>query len=189
MTGSYPYAVAALLTVTLAALVSQRLFGLSFFDRQLMDRDINIQAGRQTIALQEQTVGPLVTEAYLALPPDTLVPDALTAMGDAGVTECYILSADGMLTGKANLHQLLGANDAQRTLYTVMSRDMLVLESTQSLLDAMEAITDFVGESVPVCEPGAGDGSPGRFLGAVAEGDLFGAYLTVTRSVYHLEHS
>ena len=189
MTGSYPYAVAALLTVTLAALVSQRFFGLSFFDRQLMDRDINIQAGRQTIALQEQTVAPLVTNAYLALSPDTDVEDALVAMKEAGVTECYVVAPAGTLEGKASLHQLLDANDAQRTLYTIMSRDMLVLESTQSLLGAMEAITEFVGESVPVCEPSEEAGRPGRFLGAVAEGDLFAAYLAVTRSVYHLEHS
>ena len=160
MTGSYPYAVAALLTVTLAALVSQRLFGLSFFDRQLMDRDINIQAGRQTIALQEQTVAPLVTDAYLALSPDTDVEDALVAMKEAGVTECYVVAPAGTLEGKASLHQLLDANDAQRTLYTIMSRDMLVLESTQSLLGAMEAITDFVGESVPCANRPRRRGAP-----------------------------
>ena len=147
------------------------------------------QAGRQTIALQEQTVAPLVTDAYLALSPDTDVEDALVAMKEAEVTECYVVAPAGTLEGKASLHQLLDANDAQRTLYTIMSRDMLVLESTQSLLGAMEAITDFVGESVPVCEPSEEAGRPGRFLGAVAEGDLFAAYLTVTRSVYHLEHS
>ncbi|MEY3042315.1 MAG: hypothetical protein RLZZ174_1397 [Pseudomonadota bacterium] len=188
MTGSYPYAVAALLTVTLAALVSQRLFGLSYFDRQLMDRSINIQAGRQTIALQEQTVGPLVTDAYLALAADSTAEDGKAAMVRAGVTEAYVLAADRTLEGKVSLHQLLAASNDDRTLGDLMSRDMLVLPASMSLLDAMEAITDFVGESLPVCEGGI-EGSPGRFLGAVSEGDLFAAYLAVSRSVFHLEHS
>jgi CIC family chloride channel protein len=188
MTGSYPYAVAALLTVTLAALVSQRLFGLSYFDRQLMDRSINIQAGRQTIALQEQTVGPLVTDAYLALAADSTAEDGKAAMVRAGVTEAYVLAADRTLEGKVSLHQLLAASNDNRTLGDLMSRDMLVLPASMSLLDAMEAITDFVGESLPVCEGGI-EGSPGRFLGAVSEGDLFAAYLAVSRSVFHLEHS
>jgi CIC family chloride channel protein len=188
MTGSYPYAVAALLTVTLAALVSQRLFGLSFFDRQLMDRSINIQAGRQTIALQEQTVGPLATDAYLALVADSTAADGKAAMVRAGVTEAYVLAADRTLQGKVSLHQLLAASNDDRTLGELMSRDMLVLQASMSLLDAMEAITDFVGESLPVCEGGI-EGKPGRFLGAVSEGDLFAAYLAVSRSVFHLEHS
>jgi CIC family chloride channel protein len=188
MTGSYPYAVAALLTVTLAALVSQRLFGLSFFDRQLMDRSINIQAGRQTIALQEQTVGPLATDAYLALAADSTAADGKAAMVRAGVTEAYVLAADRTLQGKVSLHQLLAASNDDRTLGELMSRDMLVLQASMSLLDAMEAITDFVGESLPVCEGGI-EGKPGRFLGAVSEGDLFAAYLAVSRSVFHLEHS
>jgi len=188
MTGSYPYAVAALLTVTLAALVSQRLFGLSFFDRQLMDRSINIQAGRQTIALEEQTVGPLATDAYLALAADSTAADGKAAMVRAGVTEAYVLAADRTLQGKVSLHQLLAASHDDRTLGELMSRDMLVLQASMSLLDAMEAITDFVGESLPVCEGGI-EGKPGRFLGAVSEGDLFAAYLAVSRSVFHLEHS
>ena len=188
MTGSYPYAVAALLTVTLAALVSQRLFGLSFFDRQLMDRSINIQAGRQTIALQEQTVGPLATDAYLALAADSTAADGKAAMVRAGVTEAYVLAADRTLQGKVSLHQLLAASNDDRTLGGLMSQDMLVLQASMSLLDAMEAITDFVGESLPVCEGGI-EGKPGRFLGAVSEGDLFAAYLAVSRSVFHLEHS
>ena len=46
LTGSYEYGVAAMVAVIISSLVTYRAFGLSFFDRQLLDRgSICVKAG------------------------------------------------------------------------------------------------------------------------------------------------
>ena len=54
LTKSYDCAVAAMLAVMICSLLTHRLFGHSFFDRQLLDRDIDLQKGREAIALSQQ---------------------------------------------------------------------------------------------------------------------------------------
>ena len=56
MTTSYEFAVAAMLSVVSCKIVSNVLFGHSFFDRQLLDRGINISLGRSHINLMDLSV-------------------------------------------------------------------------------------------------------------------------------------
>ena len=46
MTMSYEFALAAMLSVVIATMVSNVIFGHSFFDRQLLDRGIDVAQGR-----------------------------------------------------------------------------------------------------------------------------------------------
>ena len=56
LTGSYDYAVAAMVAIIISSLVTHRIFGLSFFDRQLLDRGIDMRLGRESIALSQKSV-------------------------------------------------------------------------------------------------------------------------------------
>ena len=53
LTESYQYAVAVMIAVMLCSLITHRLFGNSFFDRQLLDRGIDLLKGRESIALNQ----------------------------------------------------------------------------------------------------------------------------------------
>ena len=53
LTQSYAYAVAVMVSVMLCSLITNRLFGHSFFDRQLLDRGIDLLKGREAIALRQ----------------------------------------------------------------------------------------------------------------------------------------
>ena len=59
LTQSYEYAVAAMIAVMVCNLLTNRLFGNSFFDRQLLDRGIDLRKGREAIALNQQVCRPL----------------------------------------------------------------------------------------------------------------------------------
>ena len=52
LTQSYEYAVAAMIAVMVCNLLTNRVFGNSFFDRQLLDRGIDLLKGRESIALK-----------------------------------------------------------------------------------------------------------------------------------------
>ena len=53
MTVSYEFALAAMLSIVVAIMVSNLLFGHSFFDRQLLDRGIDVAQGRGHIEMME----------------------------------------------------------------------------------------------------------------------------------------
>jgi CIC family chloride channel protein len=47
----------ALLSVTLSSSITYKLFGLSFFDRQLLDRGVDLRRGREYIHMTQIYVG------------------------------------------------------------------------------------------------------------------------------------
>ena len=47
----------ALLSVTLSSSITYKLFGLSFFDRQLLDRGVDLRRGREYIHMTQISVG------------------------------------------------------------------------------------------------------------------------------------
>ena len=56
LTGSYEYGLMALLSVTLCSTLTYRFFGLSFFDRQLLDRGIDLTRGREHIYMTQRKI-------------------------------------------------------------------------------------------------------------------------------------
>ena len=98
MTLNYQLAIAAMLGTVLSLVVSNALFGHSFFDRQLLDRDIDISQGRGQLLLLETTVRELVLEDYVRLKPDMSSGDAMDALLKHSMTEGYIVSDDNRLT-------------------------------------------------------------------------------------------
>jgi CIC family chloride channel protein len=65
LTQSYAYAVAALMAVMASMLLTHRLFGHSFFDRQLLDRGIDLAQGREAIALSQHTLEPHLSDDFV----------------------------------------------------------------------------------------------------------------------------
>ena len=110
MTMSYDYALAAMLSVVTAALVSHHIYGHSFFDRQLLDRGIDISQGRGHLEMMEIPVRDLVSDDYVTAHQSDSKSDVVNRMITHGVSESYLL--DGRrFWGKLTLHELLQQPD------------------------------------------------------------------------------
>jgi len=182
MTMSYEYALATMLSVVTAALISQYLYGHSFFDRQLLDRGIDIAQGRGHLEMMELSVETIVSREFLAARPDETKGEIISGMIDKGVSEGYLLH-DNRYLGKFTLQELMKLTDDQPVADAADS-DAISIKHDASLMQAIEVASDFVGESIPVINR-----ETGQMLGIVTEGDIFRLYLKTQNNIMDLEHS
>ena len=180
LTQSYAYAVAALMAVMASMLLTHRLFGHSFFDRQLLDRGIDLSLGREAIALSQHTLETHLSDDYVKVDETTSGQTALELMRQAEQTEAYVVSDSGRLAGKLSVHQAIQAN--KQTVFQFADTDPVLLNLDDSLQHAMHTVSDFVGESVPII-----DRETRELLGVITEGDLFKAVIDVQSTVRHQE--
>jgi CIC family chloride channel protein len=180
LTQSYAYAVAALMAVMASMLLTHRLFGHSFFDRQLLDRGIDLSLGREAIALSQHTLETHLSDDYVKVDETTSGQTALELMRLAEQTEAYVVSDSGRLAGKLSVHQAIQAD--KQTVFQFADADPVLLNLDDSLQHAMHTVSDFVGESVPII-----DRETRELLGVITEGDLFKAVIDVQSTVRHQE--
>lgn len=176
LTQSYGFAVAALMSVMASMLLTHRLFGASFFDRQLMDRGINLAHGREAIALAQNTLKGHVNDDYVSLSETNTGHEALEKMREKQQTEAYVISGNGCLAGKLSIHQAIEAES--KSVFNFLDTQPILLHLDDPLSTAMHVVSDFVGESLPII-----DRNDRRFLGVITEGDLFKAVITVQSDV------
>ena len=183
MTLNYQLAIAAMLGTVLSLVVSNALFGHSFFDRQLLDRDIDISQGRGQLLLLETTVRELVLEDYVRLKPDMSSGDAMDALLKHSMTEGYIVSDDNRLLGKISMPSLVAVG-ADVVIDGISDKQPIVIKHDASLLQAIEVASSFVGESMPII-----DLETRALLGVVNEAGLFQLYLSTQTKVADLERA
>ena len=173
LTGSYDYGLMALLSVTLCSTLTYRFFGLSYFDRQLLDRGIDLTRGREHINMTQIYVAELQLSDSLYFQRDAAPEHILQSMQENQTTEVYILNEDKSLFGKLDLHSLINSMD---NFEANIDQSPTKLDTTNSLVEALEIASEFVGESIPIM-----DGE--KFLGAITEGDLFKKVLEIEDSL------
>ena len=162
LTGSYQYGLGALLTVILCSLFTFRFFGLSYFDRQLMDRSVDLRKGREFLALSQTLVSEVKGSDYLSFGAETKPEEVLTAMKEKLCTEAYICDENQTLIGKVTIHSITGIE----TLSEGIDKNPIVIPSSSILNQARSIASDFGGESIPVTEGG-------KLVSALTEGDIF----------------
>ena len=162
LTGSYQYGLGALLTVILCSLFTFRFFGLSYFDRQLMDRSVDLRKGREFLALSQTLVSEVKGSDYLSFGAETKPEEILIAMKDKLCTEAYICDDNQTLIGKVTIHSITGIENLSEGI----DKEPIVIPSSSNLNQARSIASDFVGESIPVTEEG-------KLVGALTEGDIF----------------
>jgi len=181
LTLSYEFTLITLLAVIVSQVISSNLFGNSFFDRQLLDRGIDLKFGRGKFSLSQARVLERAHNDFVSTPTGSTVAAVLKLLSEAGQTEAYCLSHDGNLEGKLSIIHLMGA-DKDQAVREIMDRRPLRLKADQNMLEAIEVASGFVGETIPVIEePG------GKMIGVVSESDLFSAYLDIQEQVQDVE--
>jgi CIC family chloride channel protein len=182
LTQSYPYAVAVMVSVMLCSLITNRLFGHSFFDRQLLDRGIDLIKGREAIALRQMTIGSFSDQNHVRAAAQSTGQNLGEQMKDRSQTEAYIVDDEGILLGKISLYAALEAADS--SIERFMDTRPTILYSHNSLEDAMLKVRQFVGESLPVV-----NAETGELEGSITEGGLFQAVTDVQNQARTLERA
>ena len=177
ITGSYPLALAAMVSIVTAIYVSNLLFGSSYFDRLLRDRGIDMTRGRGHIQMMHARIDHLVSDKYAAVLIDAPIAEAHQALRATKATECYLVDGEGVLRGKLSLSDSIDAASTDRVSQHA-SEGIITISADASLQDAIEQASHFVGESIPVIDP-----DTGRLCGVVTEGDLFRQYLALQNQV------
>jgi CIC family chloride channel protein len=181
LTTSYEMAVAAAIAVAVCAFLSNMILGQSFFDRQLLDRGIDIRMGRGHLALTQMPISNIMVQDYLSISAQDSVQEVRLRMANAGGTEAYCLDLDGCLLGKAELAHLI-AIGADVAIGDHLDRKPLVLSDTASVQSALTKLAQFVGESVPIVHA-----DTGALRGVVFESSLFHAFLDTQNRMTAIE--
>lgn len=168
LTGSYAYGLSAMLCVILCSILTLRFFGLSYFDRQLLDRGIDLRQGQEHIELSLTPVQEIQGGEFVRLSQRTSVAEARQALIDAQATEAYVCDVHGQLLGKINIHSLTHASSLEQ----VMDDNPTTLAVDDNLSTAMTKASTFVGESIPVIDNG-------KLVDALSEGDIFNKVLQI----------
>ncbi len=182
MTMSYEYALAAMLSVVVSIMLSNLIFGHSFFDRQLNDRGIDISLGRGHIEMMETPILNLASDEYVGVGASTKIEDAVKKLVASGMTEGYVLEEnERVYLGKISLNELIG-KDNQASVHDHMMVDPITIKDDASLQQSIEVASNFVGESIPVINR-----QKGMLVGVITEADLFKEYLSLQNKVVDLE--
>ncbi len=182
LTQSYAYAVAVMVSVMLCSLITNRLFGHSFFDRQLLDRGIDLLKGREAIALRQLIVGPFSEQNYVRATTQSTGQNLVHRLKSRGQTEAYIVDDGGKLLGKASIYAAIEAAD--NSIADFMDAQPIILYAHNSLDEAMLKVSQFVGESLPVV-----NAETGELQGCITEGALFQAITDVQNQARTLERA
>jgi CIC family chloride channel protein len=183
MTMNYEFALVAMVSVVAAIMVTSIIFGHSFFDRQLIDRGIDISQGRGHLEMTETPVTSIVSDDYPRIELGDTVENVMTLLKDSGSTEGYVLDAGNMFKGKVSIHALIGM-PSHAKVDKAIDLEPLSIKHDASLLQAIEVASNFVGESIPVVNR-----DTGLLVGVVTEADLFGLYLSLQNRVSDLERA
>ena len=181
LTASYDMALVSLGSVVTSSLTVSILFGYSFFDKQLLDRGIDIRRGRGHIGLTETPVSTIVSDEFLRLEAEEKNSTAIDKMVSAGVTEAYLLDNKNTFLGKIIITDIVRQNPNQLAKNFCIDNP-LSIKTDASLQQCIEAASEFVGETIPVI-----DRQTNVLQGVVSEADIFQAYLKLQNNVIDLE--
>jgi CIC family chloride channel protein len=172
-----------MVSVVAAIMVTSIIFGHSFFDRQLIDRGIDISQGRGHLEMTETPVTSIVSDGYPRIELGDTVENVMTLFKDSGSTEGYVLDAGNMFKGKVSIHALIGM-PSHAKVDKAIDLEPLSIKHDASLLQAIEVASNFVGETIPIVNR-----DTGLLVGVVTEADLFGLYLSLQNRVSDLERA
>ena len=181
LTGSYEYALLAMISIVTSVLTSHLIFGHSFFDKQLLDRGIDIAGGRTGLEMMERNIVTILHQDFTRLLPKASVKAAIDALLRDNATEAYVLKDDNTFIGKLTIQDLLLAQPGS-PVDAYFQKDVISIKSDASLQQAMEVAVQFVGESIPIV-----DREKNQMLGIVTEADLFRDYLSLQDKIVDLE--
>ena len=181
LTMSYEYTIAALVSTMVAVMISNSLYGHSFFDKQLAQRGIDLSQGRGNLELMLKKIEEIVSQDYLIVSANEKVSSVIRKMSQRNNSEAYCLDKNGKFLGKCKLAEIASAVKS-KTIAGFLEKEPVSIKLDASILQAIEVASAFVGESIPVISR-----SDGKLAGIVTEADIFQAYMSTQVRINDLE--
>ena len=181
LTMSYEYAIAALVSTMVAVMISNSLYGHSFFDKQLEQRGIDLSQGRGNLELMLKKVEAIVSQDYLVVSKNEKISSVIKKMSKNNNSEAYCIDKKGKFLGKCKLSEIACAVK-NKTISKFLEKEPTSIKLDASILQAIEVASDFVGESIPVISR-----LDGKLAGVVTEADIFQAYMSTQVKINDLE--
>ena len=171
LTSDYQVALGAGISVCFSNLISSKIYGHSAFDQMLLNRNIDLRLGRDNLHLKSISISSIYNKNYIRLAPEHKVEDMIKILSESENSDGYIISPKGVLLGKVFLPKLILIENKSLPPDKNLFTSFLSLNENQNILEAIDLIKDFVGESVPVVD------NNNNILGIVTESDLFNQLL------------
>ena len=181
LSNNYDLGVISILSIASATLITYLFFGQSLFDRQLLNRGIDIALGRSHLKLMDEKIGSLTSKNFMVFLQNTHPQHALELMVAKEFTEAYLVDERGIYKGKIRLIDLMSNTD-QKHCYVLRENNEILLTDEDSILQGIETCKNFVGESIPVINK-----DTKNLVGIITESDLFKAYLDLNKQIRDLE--
>lgn len=164
ITGSYEFALAAVISVAMSSFVSTRVFSYSFFDHQLMLRGIDLRQGREVLSLRDVYVSSLELGQGVCVAETYSGEEIVDELKFADKTEAYVIDIQKKLVGRTTIVEALNHESSEVTQF--MQQEYASLCESDDLARALLVARGFVGEAIPVTD------DAGKFLGCISEGDI-----------------
>jgi CIC family chloride channel protein len=180
LTGSYNYAILAMLPIGICNLITYLSFGSSFFDVQLKNRKILIDEGREHILLSQTKVLNYIDQNYSMLNKEITTDAAIKILQQNNTTEGYFIDNNKNYLGKINLINLINSKSSKAFL--LRDKKHIILNPDQSILETIEKLSNFVGESIPIVNT-----ENNKMLGIISENDVLDAYIKLSNEIKNIE--
>ena len=181
LTGSYQYAIASIFSIAISNLITYLIFGSSFFDAQLKLRNIIIGFGREHILMSQTSIVKMIDKNCLYLKKEVLASDALKLFKKFNVTEGYFKDENSYFLGKLKIISLIGKTNELAFKYR--EKEIIKLQPSNSILECIQILSNFVGESVPVID------SNSKIIGVISENDILKSYDKISKEIKNIEKS
>ena len=178
LTGSYEYAIASILPISLCNLLTYILFGSSFFDAQLKSRNIQMGFGREHILMTQTKILNYVSSDFLSLKLNSTNKNNIAQFKRMNSTEAYFIDKEQNYFGKLKLINIL--NKPGNSI-NFKEKDPIIINPNQNIYEIMNILKDFVGESIPVVN------DKNKLIGVISENDVLKAYDQITQTIRNIE--
>ena len=180
LTGSYNYAIVAMLPIGICNLITYLSFGASYFDVQLKNRKILIDEGREHILLSQTKILNYIDQNYSMLDKEITTDDAIKILQKNKTTEGYFIDSNKNYLGKINLINLI--NSKSTKAFQLREKNHIILSPSHSVLETIEKLSNFVGESIPLV-----NSENNKMLGIISENDVLDAYIKLSNEIKNIE--
>ena len=180
LTGSYEYAIASILPISLSNLITYLIFGSSYFDKQLNLRNITMGYGREYILLDQTRIIDYSSNQFLLFDENETSKEAVKKFQKFKTTEGYFIDKNKKFIGKLKLINVI--NKKEKAIKFIETKP-IILKPDTSVLKAIKILENFVGENIPIID------KEKNISGVISENDVLKAYSEISKSISNTERN
>ena len=180
LTSNYQATLAAGISIVFASLVSSKIIGQSVFDKVLLNRNINLDLGDESLILKSIKIKDIFEKKCLRFNENNTVGDVIKNLTSKKSSDGFLINSEGILLNKLELHQLINVKKNIK-LKHLKKNKYLQINENENIFNAIDICKDFVGESIPVVN------DKKLLVGVITESDLFNVYIKTSRNQRELE--